>query len=288
MSTPSLLSNITSRLAAVSETPALDASVLLAHITNRSRTWVLAHPELSLLPEQQKQLDHSLLRLEQGEPLPYVLGSWEFFGLQFDLTPQVLIPRPETELLVERALDWLKESPGRLNVADVGTGSGAIGVSLAVRLPDIHVLATDLSREALQVACGNALKFNVADRIQFVQCDLLPARGQGQGHKKLDLICANLPYIPTHTLRHLPIFGREPSLALDGGKDGLELVRRLLALGPEWLVPGGVMLLELEAANAIQARDLACELFTMSKIHLHHDLANHPRLLEIHLQDNAD
>ena len=282
MSESSLLFDITTRLAAVSETPALDASVLLAHITNQPRTWVLAHPELTLTPQQQEQLNHSLLRLENREPLPYVLGCWEFFGLEFDLTPEVLIPRPETELLVERALDWLKKSPGRVSVADVGTGSGAIAVSLAVRLPDIRVLATDLSREALEVARGNALKLNVADQIKFVQCDLLPPREQGEYDKKLDLFCANLPYIPTNTLRHLPIFGREPSLALDGGKDGLDLVRQLLAIAPEWLAPGGMMLLELEATNAIQARDLACKLFTGGTIHLHHDLADHPRLLEIH------
>ena len=277
----SLLADITTRLATVSETPALDASVLLAHITNKPRTWVLAHPELTLTSRQQQDLDYAITRLEASEPLPYVLGRWEFFGLEFDITPQVLIPRPETELLVERVLDWLGESPESKQVVDAGTGSGVIAISLTVRLPSIRVLATDISLEALEVARSNAFKFDVANRIDFVQCDLLPARA-GSDVRSFDLICANLPYIPTNTLSNLPIFGREPTVALDGGKDGLNPVRRLLHLGPQWLSEGGMMLLELEATNAIQGRDLARTLFPNGTIYLHHDLAGHPRLLEIH------
>lgn len=281
MIAPSLLQEITNRLATISELPVLDASVLLAHITRQSRTWVIAHPELELTPQQRQEVDQALGRLESGEPLPHVLGHQEFFGLEFDLTPQVLIPRPETELLVERALIWLRESPARKHVADVGTGSGVIAVSLAVRLPDIRLLATDISHAALAVARTNARKFDVAKRFDFVQCDLLPAAAASQ-ESAFDLICANLPYIPTPTLRGLPIFGREPTLALDGGKDGLDLVRRLLEIGPQRLVSGGMMLLELEATNAFKARELAFGLFPNCTVHLHHDLADHPRLLEIH------
>src|SRR6266487_1194296 len=142
---PSLLSDITTSLASISDTPALDASVLLAHIVRKPRTWVLAHPELTLKTEEQNRLNASLARLESGEPFPYVLGHWEFFGLDFDITPDVLIPRPETELLVEKAIAWLQEYPGRRTVADVGTGSGAIAVSIAVNVPDINILATDIS-----------------------------------------------------------------------------------------------------------------------------------------------
>src|SRR5215208_196161 len=130
---PSLLSDIATRLASSSDTPALDASVLLAHIINKPRTWVMAHPELTLNVEQQKQLDDSLARLERGESFPYVLGHWQFFGLEFDITPDVLIPRPETELLVEKAIAWLQASPVRTTVADIGTGSGAIAVSIAAK-----------------------------------------------------------------------------------------------------------------------------------------------------------
>src|SRR5690349_23293261 len=155
MSTP-LLSDITDRLASISDTPGLDASVLLAHTLAKPRTWVMAHPELHLTTEQQRQLDDSLARLERGESFPYVLGHWEFFGLDFDITPDVLIPRPETELLVERAIAWLQESPERRAVADIGTGSGVIAVTIAVNLKNAHVLATDISDKALEVARKNA------------------------------------------------------------------------------------------------------------------------------------
>lgn len=281
---PSLLSEITDRLASNTDTPALDASVLIAHIIAKTRSWVMAHPELRLTTEQQKQLDDSLARLERGESFPYVLGHWEFFGMEFDITPDVLIPRPETELLVEKAIAWLKESPVRRTVADVGTGSGAIAVSIAVNMPDTHVLATDFSHEALEVARNNAIKFDVLHRVDFVQCDLLPGHIPSlstEGH--FDLICANLPYIPTATLHSLPIFEREPTLALDGGEDGLALIRRLLQIGPEWLAPNGMMLLEVESTRGIQALNYACDLFSEASIHLHQDLAGQDRLLEINL-----
>ncbi|HEY3475176.1 MAG TPA: peptide chain release factor N(5)-glutamine methyltransferase [Anaerolineales bacterium] len=280
----SLLSEISNRLTPLTDTPALDASVLLAHITNKPRSWVMAHPELTLTAEQQNLMNDSLTRLERGESFPYVLGHWEFFGMEFDITPDVLIPRPETELLVERAISWLRGSPVRRTVADVGTGSGVIAVSIAVNVPDVHIMATDISYEALEVAKRNAKKFAVMRRIDFVQCDLLPGQAASLATElHFDLICANLPYIPTETLHDLPIFGREPALALDGGPDGLEIIRRLLNIGAEWLAPNGLILLEVESTRGIQALNLACDLFSQATIHLHQDLAGQDRLLEIML-----
>jgi release factor glutamine methyltransferase len=284
MATTSFLSGITDRLAPLSDTPALDASVLVAHILQKPRTWVMAHPELALTKEQQEQLNDSLTRLEGGESFPYVLGHWEFFGMEFDISPDVLIPRPETELLVERAIAWLQESPVRRTVADVGTGSGVIGVSIAVNVPDANIIATDISPAALEVARQNAEKFDVGHRIEFIECDLLPSKPEFfSTEQHLDLICANLPYIPTKTLYNLPIYGREPTLALDGGEDGLALIRRLLQIGPEWLAPNGMMLLEVEATRGIEALNFACDLFSEAIIHLHQDLAGQDRLLEINL-----
>lgn len=278
----SLLAHITNLLALNSDTPALDASVLLAHVIKQPRTWVMAHPEVTLTTIQQKQLEAALARLEQGEAFPYVLGSWEFFGLTFDITPDVLIPRPETELLVEKAINWLQKSPRRRTIADVGTGSGVIAVSLAVNIPEARVLATDISHPALKVARRNALKFEVADRVDFLQCDLLPPHIDPLSTAlHFDLICANLPYIPTETLHNLPIFGKEPTLALDGGPDGLDPIRRLLNIGPEWLAPNGMILLEIEATRGIQALNLACDLFSEATIHLHQDLTGQHRLLQI-------
>jgi release factor glutamine methyltransferase len=195
-----------------------------------------------------------------------------------------LIPRPETELLVERAIAWLGESPVRRTIADVGSGSGAIAVSIALHVPDAHIVATDLSRAALMVARRNALKFDLTDRIDFVQCDLLPAHPESLATElHFDLICANLPYIPTETLHDLPVFGREPALALDGGRDGLGVIRRLLEVGAEWLAPNGLLLLEIESTRGIQALNLAFDLFSQAAIRLHQDLAGHDRLLEIAL-----
>ena len=283
---PSLLSDITNRLTSisVSDTPALDASVLLAHILDKPRTWVMAHPELTLTTKQQQELNDSLEQLERGESFPYVLGRWEFFGMEFDITPDVLIPRPETELLVKKAITWLQESPVRRTVADIGTGSGAIAVSIAVHVPGANILATDISPEALEVAQENARKFDVENRIQFFQCDLLPARPESfSTEQHLDLICANLPYIPTETLHTLPVYEREPTLALDGGADGLNLFRRLMKLAPDWLAPNALILLEIEATHGIQALNLACDIFSEAEIHLHQDLTGHDRLLEISL-----
>jgi len=280
----SFLSAITTRLTPISDTPALDASVLIAHIINKPRTWVMAHPDLILTPEQQKQMDDALARLERGESFPYVLGHWEFFGLEFDVTPDVLIPRPETELLVEKAIAWLQEYPSRRTVADVGTGSGAIAVSIAVNVPDINILATDISSKALQVAKQNAAKHGVEKRIEFVECDLLPAKSSIiSRNSSIDLICANLPYIPTKTLYSLTIFGREPSIALDGGPDGLDLYRNLLSLAPEWLASNGKMLLEIESTQGAKILSMVQKIFGKAKIHLHKDLAGQDRLLEITL-----
>lgn len=276
-----LLEEITARLGPTSDSPALDASVLLAHVTRKPRTWVTAHPELTLSKGQQKQLADFLARLEGGEPFPYVIGHWEFFGLDLKITPDVLIPRPETELLVEKAITWLQGSPDRRMVADVGTGSGAIAIAIAMNVRNAHILATDISLAALKVAQRNVRKFNL-NNIDFVQCDLLPPHIDPlatQSH--FDLICANLPYIPTQTLQNLPIFNREPTLALDGGADGLDVVRNLLKIAPEWLAPDGLILLEIEATRGMQALNMASDLFSRAIIHLHRDLTGRDRLLEI-------
>jgi release factor glutamine methyltransferase len=287
--TPSLHSDITTRLIPISDTPALDASVLISHILDKPRTWVLAHPELTLTTEQQKLLDVSLDRLESGEPLPYVIGTWEFFGLEFDVTPVVLIPRPETELLVEKAIAWLRQNPEQKNIADIGTGSGVIAVAIAVHLPNVHVLATDLSREALQIAKRNAEKHGVSKRIDFVECDLLPEKSSFVIRKStINVLCANLPYIPTQELHKLPIYNREPTLALDGGEDGLDYYRKLMRTAPEWLAPNGLMVLEIESSQGLETLYLARETFPDADIRLHKDLAGKDRLLSIENAGKAD
>ena len=276
------LRQITSHLH--SDTARLDAQVLLADNMDCSRTWIVSHPEAHLTPSQLVSVKKALTRLGAGEPLPYVLGHWEFFGLNLEVTPDVLIPRPETELLVERAIQWLEASPVRRTIADVGTGSGCIAVAIASKLPDAKLIATDISRPALEVAHRNARRHRVEQRIAFVQCDLLPPHPDPlPTDLHFDLICANLPYIPTDTLKSLAVFGREPALALDGGPDGLDILRRLLAIVPEWMAPNGMILLEIEASQGLSAVSLAYDIFDNAEIHLHQDLARHDRLLSIEL-----
>ncbi len=279
-----LLDQIAERLQRISDTPQLDAQVLLAHVFQKPRTWMLAHPESNLDSQGTAVLEALVQRLERGEPLPYVLGHWEFFGLGFEITPDVLIPRPETELLVEHAITWLQASSERRTVADVGTGSGCIAVSVAINVPDARVVATDVSLNALEVAHRNALKHHVANRIDFIECDILPEHIEPlPTESHFDLICANLPYIPTKKLHKLPVYGREPTLALDGGKDGLDPFRKLLRLAPDWLAPGGRMLLEIESSRGAAALSLAYDAFIEAEMHLHRDLAGQDRLLEIQL-----
>ena len=271
-----LIDQIIERLTPVSETPALEAQVLLAHILGCQRSWVLAHPEICLNPEQSAELESRLTRLENGEPLPYVLQRREFFGLDFSVSPQVLIPRPETELLVEQALAWLRANPGRRSALDVGTGSGCIALALAVNVPDLHILASDISSDALEQAGENLGHIAGQARVEFILADLIPAVKE-----PVDIICANLPYIPSDELAKLKVAGWEPRIALDGGPDGLSLIRRFLEQAPASLAPGGLLLMEIEAGQGKAALDLAGQAFPRAEIVLLPDLAGRDRLVRI-------
>jgi len=270
------LDYIRRRLRPLSETYALDAQVLLAHILNKSRAWVLAHPEVQLSDLQQEKLADALAQLESNIPLPYVLGHWEFFGLDFIINPTTLIPRPETELLIENALAWLQEHPKARHGADVGTGSGCIAVTLAKHTPNLIITATDISPEALEIARANAKKHHVDRQIRFIQTNLLHVDG-----RPFDIICANLPYIPTATLHALEVFGREPTLALDGGLDGLDLIRSLLTDGYSQLAPGGLLLLEIDSSHGADALTLVQGVFPGADVRLIHDLSGRDRLIRV-------
>jgi release factor glutamine methyltransferase len=263
------------------EDAALETQVLLAHVLEKPRAWVLAHPETVLTPRQQRLLTRLLGDLAMGTPLPYLTGQQEFFGLAFEVSPAVLIPRPETELLVERALEWLGRYPERRRAADVGTGSGCIAVSLAHHVPDLRILAVDRSWDALRVARRNAALHQVAQRITFIQDDLLSAAAG-----PFDLVCANLPYIPSHNLSTLPVAAFEPHLALDGGPDGLLFVSPLLADAPRWLAPGGRLLLEIQFDQGEAVTALAQAHLPGAQIAVCADLAGLPRLVEI--KNHAD
>ena len=226
-------------------TSALDAAVLLGFVAACDRAGLYRDGSRLLTPEEQNRLDALVARRVTGEPVAYLTGCKEFMGLEFAVTPAVLIPRPETELLVEKALTLLD---GKENlVAEVGTGSGAIAVSLAVNLPRTVIYATDISARALRVAQVNAEKHGVTQRICWRQGDLLAALAEDELTGRLDLIAANLPYITTQELAALPPEVRryEPVTALDGGADGLALYRRLIPQAKRLLKPQGYLLLEI-------------------------------------------
>jgi release factor glutamine methyltransferase len=259
-----------------SETPGLDAQVLLAHICRRDKSWLLAHPEAALTPDQAAALEESLKQLLEGIPLPYVLGEWEFYGRRFKVTPDVLIPRPETELLVETALECLRAHPDRRRAAEAGAGSGIISISLAAEIPELKITATEISPPAASVARENVARYDLEGQITLLADDLLTHQPG-----PFDLIAANLPYIPTGTLHRLPIYQREPTLALDGGEGGLDLIERLLEQAAARLSPGGLALLEIESGQSQSASFLAKRIFPEAIIRVLPDLAGKPRLLRV-------
>lgn len=222
----------------------LDAEVLLSHVTGLDRAQLYAGLGRPLSGEEEDRFGKLTRRRLGGEPVAYITGRKEFMGLDFMVSPAVLIPRPETELLVENAL---KLMPTAGSVVDVGTGGGAIAVSLAFHNPEAVVFAIDRSSEALEVARRNAVKNGVAHKVLFFQGDLLgPLSGLLQPNQA-DLIIANLPYIATGDLQGLPMEVKmfEPLSALDGGADGLEHYRRLLPQAEIHLKKGGVLLFEI-------------------------------------------
>ncbi len=250
--------------------------MLLAHVLGQPRAWVIAHPESSISTNQGQTLDALLEKRRQGEPLPYLLGHWEFFGLDFLVNPAVLIPRPETELLVEEARRWIQHRKNPVQGIDVGTGSGCIAVSLAKCTPGLRLLATDSSRPALDTCRLNGVRHGVQDRVALAQADLLEPF-----HGPFDLVCANLPYIPTRKLAELSVTRHEPSLALDGGVDGLRLVERLLVQAATRMAAESLLLLEIESGTGQQALEIARAIFPRGAVQVLQDLAGLPRLLRI-------
>lgn len=224
----------------------LDAEVLLRHVLKVDRIGLYTRPE-RLLSETELASYHNLLvRRAQGEPVAYLTGTREFMGLEFNVSSAVLIPRPETELLVEIVLNTLRPLSGQACIVDVGTGSGAIAVSLAKYLPTAQIYALDISPAALAMAEQNAVQHGVAERVSFQQSNLLSAlltdiAGQ------VDWIVANLPYIPSADIPQLQleVVGHEPKLALDGGSDGLVLYRELIPQASQMLKPGGQLIMEM-------------------------------------------
>jgi release factor glutamine methyltransferase len=279
----------------------LAAELLLLHVAGRDRTWLYAHAEEILSPENAERYFSLIRRRADGEPTQHLTGKQEFWGLEFEVTPDVLIPRPETEHLIEVALDRLavrELRAGRptqfagagLTILDVGTGSGCIAISLAKELPAATICATDIAKAALEVAQHNAVRLGFGDRIYFLESDLLDAfqpkplgaPDTDASHTPIlfDLIISNPPYIGLHEAESLPIEVRdhEPRVALYGGEEGYELYGVLVSQAARFLKRGGLLILEL-GHNSLPAVQPLLDTPEWCAIGVTNDLAGIPRVL---------
>jgi len=271
----------TGLLATSSETPRLDAEVLLAHVLGMGRTALVTDGGRCLSPAQAEQFTGLVRRRLRGEPVAYLTGRRAFFDLELMVDARVLIPRPETELLLETALAWAqKMAPEPLRVVDVGTGSGALAIAVARHLERSSVLATDLSVEALQVAAANLAAYGLVGRIALVRGDLLTCvRGP------VEVIVSNPPYVPRDRLPTLSDDVRlyEPSLALDGGDRGLEIIERLLHQAAERLATPGLLAVEIDETQGKAVRELAAALWPAASVSVLWDYAGLDRVLRVEL-----
>jgi release factor glutamine methyltransferase len=251
---------------------------LTTFILKQPTSWVLSHPEYQLDPKEEAVLDTNLSRLVSREPLAYITGKQSFFGLEFNVTSNVLIPRPETEILVEQAIQAAELFQRPLAIADVGTGSGCISISLAKSLSSIRIIATDISSNALRIAKENIHCHQVENHIHLVQGNLLTGI-----QKKFHIICANLPYVPTGKLSKLSVLNHEPRLALDGGKDGLIFIRQLFQGIQGKLHAEGVVIIEIEHTQESIIINICKQLLPSASCTIVNDLAGLPRVAVIRM-----
>lgn len=269
------------------DSPQLDAELLLAHALGWQRAQLYTHAEQVLQPQDWARFAELITRRAQREPLAYLVGHQEFYGLDFFVDGRVLIPRPETEVLVEQAIaegtrclpvpDRV-ERTGRLSIADVGTGCGAIAIALALHLPSAEVYAIDLSAPALDVAARNCRRYSVEGRVHLLQGYLLAPLPQ-----PVDLIVANLPYVALAEVAGLPleISRYEPRQAWDGGVGGLEVIERLLAQVGGYLNDEGGILLEVGATQGAAVQGMATRYFPTAVVEIFQDGAGLDRVVSI-------
>ena len=295
-----LLDQTTGRLeASGSETARLDAEVLLGHVLGVDRSALMAHPEAVLSTGQLERYESDVVRREAGEPVAYIRGMKEFYGTAISVDPRVLIPRPETETLVEVALvcitDDLTGAPRESGadpylVWDVGTASGAVPIALGMELrrrrygEAVHYFVSDVSGDARDVATINVVSHGLAHLFTFAEGDLLDVALTPP--RPVDLLVANLPYIPSAIIPDMPLAASyEPVGALDGGPDGLDVIRRLMAALPGVLAPAAAALLEIGGDQAELVTAAAAELLPDWTCTIHPDLSGSPRVVELRPTD---
>lgn len=275
------------------DTPRLDAELLLGHVLGLTRAQIHTHPDRKLNAAELGTYRQLIERRRQHEPVAYIIGRKEFYGLDFYVDRRVLIPRPETELLVEKGLEIGRAASHRqvtnlsyipLTVADVGTGCGAIAISLAMHLPQAIIYALDASPQALEVAALNCRRYDVGKRVHLLQSDLLSSLAE-----PVDLVVANLPYVSRAEWEQLPptITAYEPRFALDGGPDGLDAIRRLLVQARPHLKPQATILLEIGATQGAAMTDLARQHFPRATVEVVQDYAGLDRMVVVEIQADS-
>ncbi len=264
-------------LADQSETHQLDARILMCEVLHVKQEYLIRYPDRVLTTEEITAFQALVSQRARGVPIPYLLGKQVFYDIQVSVTPDVLIPRPETELLVEQAISWAK---GRhAFIVDVGAGSGVIALVLAKHLPTAHVTGIEISPTALAIARANSRHLGLESRIRWLEGNLLePLVAQGE---TVDLIVANLPYIATEELETLPVARYEPYKALHGGASGLELIEQFLQNAPRVLRPGGLLLMEIGMSQGPAVQKLAQAAFPDRQVKVETDLAGHDRIVRV-------
>jgi release factor glutamine methyltransferase len=287
---------------------ALAAELLMMHTLGRDRAWIYSHPEVEIEPDALEKFHSLIVRRSSGIPTQYLTGKQEFWGLEFEVTPAVLIPRPETEHVIEVALERLgaerKNSP--LRIADIGTGSGCIAIVLAREFPQAEIFATDISRDALEIAQRNAARYDTGKRIRFIESDLfaafrdeialsaqLGARGREEAtpqknagwqpalRETFDVIVSNPPYIPLGEGPQLQreVRGHEPRIALFAGDDGMAIYAPLIRDAGDFLSRGGLLVLELGHSSLSGVLQIFEQSQAWTEIRVSNDLAGIPRVI---------
>ena len=262
-------------LSDISESAEIEVNAILCKVLNKNLAWCLANSNCVLDQGKVVELNEKLISLIAGVPLPYVLGTIEFFGKQFFVDANVLIPRPETELLVETAIEWINRHDKTIRVVDVGCGSGVIIISLLNQFPQIKGVGTDVSRKALNISERNK-NYHGIKHLEFVQMDCLNGISS-----KFDVIVANLPYIPEDYLIDLKVSKFEPDLALNGGKDGLLIINKLIEQIPSLLNSPGLALVEIQFDQSARVIQKIQKYLPTAAVSIIKDYSSHDRIIKI-------
>lgn len=267
------------------KTPLLDAQLILCYTLNVDKLYIYTHRDDKVSDEAVDKFFEFINRRKEGYPIQYIIGRQEFMGLNFNVAEGVLVPRPDTEILVEKVIEIVNNSflkdKKRVNIVDIGTGSGAIALSLAYYLKNAFVYSIDISKKALEVAVKNCKKFEVQDRVLFLEGDLFKPLSTLNVENNIDIIVSNPPYIPTDEIEELQIevSKYEPRIALDGGKDGLDYYREIVKGLSKYLTNHGVVAFEIGYNQGQDVKKFLEDSGLFKKIEIIKDLAGHDRVV---------